>query len=255
MTTITEHLGRRTGTTALIRSEGRLFVRERVTLFWLVGFPIVMVTVFGLIPSWHHHDPDLGGRRMIDLYVPVCVLLSMVTAIQIVPATLTSYRELGVLRRLGTTPASPASVLLAQLLLNATAILVSVVVVLAEARLAWDIPLPRSILGYVVAYVVALAAALALGCAVSAVSPTAKVGQVVGSIAFFVSMFCTGLWSPVQTMHGWLHDVVTRTPFGAASLALTDASGGSFPELTDLAITAGWAVVFFVIAVRFFRWE
>ncbi|MER7560192.1 ABC transporter permease [Nocardioides sp. NPDC126508] len=243
-------------TVAVIRTESRLFARERLSLFWVVLFPSLLLGVLGLIPSFREDSADLGGRSMIDLYVPVTVLLSMImAAIMTMPPTLTGYRESGVLRRLGTTPARPASILLGQVLVHAVAVAASSVIVTALGRLVFATPLPESLVGYVVAYVLALAVSLGIGSAITAVSPNAKAGQVIGMVVFFPSMFTAGVYVPVEVLSGTARDIISFTPYGAASNALNDAASGAFPQLVDLAVMGGWAVVLYLIAVRAFRWE
>ena len=68
-------------------------------------------------------------------------------------------------------------------------------------------------------------------------------------------MFSSGLWFPVQSMGGWLRDVVVLTPLGAGAEALNDALQGLRPDLLDLAVMGGWTVVLSLVAVRLFRWE
>lgn len=243
-------------TAAVIRTETILFARERLALFWIVLFPSLLLVALGLVPSFREHNPDFGGRRLIDLYVPVTVLLSMImAAIMTMPATLTSYRESGVLRRLGTTPARPASILLGQVLVHAAAVAASSVIVIVIGWVLFDTPLPGSLLGYAVAYVLALAVSLGIGTAITAVSPNAKAGQVVGMVVFFPSMFTAGVYFPVEVFGGTVRDIISFTPYGAASNALNDATSGTFPQLMDLAVMGGWAVVLYLIAVRTFRWE
>ncbi|NGN95348.1 ABC transporter permease [Nocardioides sp. KC13] len=242
-------------TVAVIRTESRLFARERLSLFWIVLFPSLLLVVLGLVPSFREHNPDFGDRRLIDLYVPVTVLLSMIMAsIMTMPATLTGYRESGVLRRLGTTPAKPASILLGQVLVHAVAVAASSLVVIVLGRVVFGTPLPESLLGYGVAYLLALAVSLGIGTAITAVSPTAKAGQVVGMVVFFPCMFTAGVYFPVEVFGGTVRDVISFTPYGAASNALNDAAAGSFPALADLAVMGGWTVVLHLIAVRAFRW-
>ena len=45
------------------------------------------------------------------------------------------------------------------------------------------------------------------------------------------------------------------TPLGAAVGAMQDSMHGSWPHPSALAVLAGYAVVFTVAAIRFFRWE
>ncbi|MGH3350877.1 MAG: ABC transporter permease [Nocardioides sp.] len=243
-------------TVAVIRTESRLFARERLSLFWIVLFPSLLLGVLGVIPSFREVSADFGGRSLIDLYVPVTVLLSMIMAsIMTMPATLTGYRESGVLRRLGTTPARPSSILLGQVLVHAAAVAAASVIVISIGRVVFGTPLPGSVAGYVVAYALALAVSMAIGAAITAVSPNAKTGQVVGMVVFFPCMFTAGVYFPVEVFGGTVRDIISMTPYGAASNALNDAAGGAFPQLVDLAVMGGWAVVLYLIAVRAFRWE
>jgi ABC-2 type transport system permease protein len=242
--------------TAVLKTEFRLFTREPGAIFWIIGFPTVLMVIIGLVPSFREVSADLGGRRVIDLYVPIVVLLAMIAAgIQTMPTVLSTYREQGILRRLFTTPARPGALLTAQFVLHGVAIAVSVVLAIAVGRLVYDVALPPEVLGYAVATVLTAVAALAMGAVICAVTRTVKMSQAVGTIVFFPMMFTTGVWVPVQVMPPAMRDVIEWTPFGAASQALDQAMRNEFPDLIHLAVTAGWAAVLIAVAVRWFRWE
>ena len=68
-------------------------------------------------------------------------------------------------------------------------------------------------------------------------------------------MFFAGLWLPIPNMPATLQHISHATPLGAAVLALTAATMGSFPTALQLVTMAGWAVAFGLAAARFFRWE
>lgn len=241
---------------AVLRAEFRLFLREPFTLFWIVAFPTILLTILGLIPSFRDPDPALGGDRVIDLYVPVTVLLAMIMAgIQALPPVLSGYRERGILRRMSTTPVRPAALLAAQIVLHFAGALVSALLVIAVGRLAFGVALPGDLPGYLLALLLGALSALALGATVSAVSPTAKATSVVGSVVFFPMMFVAGVWIPVQSMPDLLQRIVGYFPFGAASQALDQAAEGGWPDWTYLGVTAAWAAALIAAAVRWFRWE
>jgi ABC-2 type transport system permease protein len=243
-------------TAAVVRTEARLFSRELGSVFWIIAFPTLLVCVLGLVPPFREDDPGLGGQSVVDLYVAVAVLLSMIMAsIQAMPAVLGGYRERGILRRLRATPVSPHALLGAQVALHAAATVVSATLTLVVARIVFGTPLPTHLPGYVVAFVLALASAMSVGAAVTALSPNAKVATVVGSVVFFPAMFTAGVWLPVQTMPSMLQTIVLYTPFGAAARALNDALVGSFPEPRDLAVMGVWSVVLWVASARMFRWQ
>ncbi|WP_351223257.1 ABC transporter permease [Streptomyces sp. NPDC002133] len=242
--------------TAVLRTETRLFTREPGSLFWILVFPSVLLTVIGLIPSFREASDDIGGRRVVDLYVPVAVLLAMIMAgLQAMPPVLTGYRERGILRRMSVTPVRPAALLTAQLVLHGAAALLSALLAVAVGRIAFGVALPGQPGGYLLALVLTTAGALALGATVCAVSRTQKIATAIGSVVFFPAMFTAGVWVPVQAMPDMLRDIVRFTPFGAASEALDRAAAGGWPSWTAIGVTALWTALLTGVAVRWFRWE
>ncbi|MFF3841146.1 ABC transporter permease [Streptomyces sp. NPDC001930] len=241
---------------AVLRTEVRLFTREPGALFWVMVSPTVLVVILGLIPSFREASEDLGGRRVIDLYVPVAVLFALImAAVQAMPAVLAGYRERGILRRMSTTPVRPATLLTAQIALYATATLVSSVLAITVGRLAFGVALPGNPVGYVLALLLTVAGGLALGATVCAVSRTQSIAYAVGSAAAFPAMFTAGVWVPVQAMPDTLQRIVGLSPFGAASQALDAAASGGWPGWTALGVLALWTAVLTGAAVRWFRWE
>ncbi|MFC9594626.1 ABC transporter permease [Streptomyces sp. NPDC056944] len=240
----------------VLRTEVRLFGREPGALFWVIISPTVLLVILGLIPSFREASEDLGGRRVIDVYVPVSVLFALImSGLQAMPPVLAAYRERGILRRMSTTPVRPGTLLTAQLVLHGAAALVSSLLAITVGRLAFGVALPENLAGYALALLLAVAAALALGAAVCAVSRTQKIATAVGSAVFFPSMFTAGVWVPVQSMPDTLQRIVGFTPFGAASEALDAAASGGWPGWAALGVTALWTAVLTGAAVRWFRWE
>ncbi|MDT9689740.1 ABC transporter permease [Streptomyces sp. P9(2023)] len=245
-----------TATTMVLKTEVRLFTREPGSLFWVMASPTVLLVILGLIPSFREASADLGGRRVIDLYVPVSVLFAVIMAgLQAMPPVLAGYRERGILRRLSTTPVRPAALLTAQIVLHGAAALVSAALVIAVGRLAFGVRLPAHLAGYALALLLAAAGGLALGTAVCAVSRTQKIATAVGTAVFFPTMFTAGVWVPVQAMPDTLRTIVQFTPSGAASQALDTATAGAGTAWAALGVMALWTVVLTATAARWFRWE
>ncbi|WP_329545390.1 ABC transporter permease [Streptomyces sp. NBC_01356] len=242
--------------TAVLKTEVRLFRREPGALFWVLLFPTLLLVILGSIPSFRHHEADLGGLRTIDVYVPVAVLLGLIVGgIQAMPQTLTGYRERGILRRMATTPVRPSALLSAQMVVYGGAALASALLALVVGRLAFDVRLPEQLFGYLLALVLAVLVALALGAVISALSRTTKIAGAIGSAVFFPSMFCAGVWAPVQTMPDVLARIVGYTPFGAAAEALNRAVAGDWPGWTHLGVLVAWTILLTAAAARWFRWE
>jgi ABC-2 type transport system permease protein len=241
---------------AVLKTEIRLFRREPGGVFWILLFPTLLLVVLGSIPSFRETDPNLGGLRPVDAYVPVAVLLGMIFGgLQGMPPTITGYRENGILRRMSTTPVRPAALLTAQMLVFGGAGLLSALLTLTVGRLAFGVTLPRQPFGYLLALLLALGACLALGALLAALSRTTKIATALGTTVMFPAMFCAGVWLPVEAMPDLLADIVGWTPFGAAAQALNDAAAGDRPGWGHLGVLAGWTVLLTAAASRWFRWE
>ncbi|GGL87691.1 ABC transporter permease [Nakamurella endophytica] len=241
--------------TAMIRSEARLLARNPGVVLWAAILPVAAAVVLGALPATRNPTADLGGSSFFSVYQPVLVLFAIaILAIQALPDVLTRYREMGVLKRLRTTPASPALLLVAQLVLVlGVSVLSTVVIVVVPAFLG--APLPRSPLLFLLAYLLSAWAFLGIGMVIASLFRNAKVAAGFGTVLFFVLQFFAGLWIQRPLMPGWMRGISDWTASGAASQALADAAAGHWPRLLHIGVLLGWGVVTSLLAVRLFRWE
>ncbi|WP_430478207.1 ABC transporter permease [Streptomyces sp. P11-1] len=247
---------RRGPTAAVLLAETRLFLREPGSLFWILAFPSVLLVILGFVPAFKEPQEGLGGRRVIDLYVPISVLLAMImSGLQAMPPVLTAYRERGILRRMSTTPVRPSAILTAQITLHGAAALGSALLVVLVGRIAYGVELPGHLPGYLLALLLAVTVVLAMGATICALSRTTKAATAVGSVAYLAMMFTAGVWVPVQVMPDTLRRIVQATPFGSASQALDQAASGTWPSWAYLGVVALWTVVLGSAAARLFRWQ
>ncbi|WP_163543811.1 ABC transporter permease [Occultella kanbiaonis] len=240
----------------LTATETKLFLREPISVIFALALPPVLLIVLGAVPAFREPDPDLDGRRVIDLYTPLVVAMAIATvALTSLPLQLATYREKGVLRRMRTTPARPALLLGAQLLMSTLVSLATTVVVLVIARLVFEVALPGNSLAYLLAFALATVSMLAIGLLVAALAPGGAGASAIGLVLFFPLLFFAGLWIPRESMTGVLRTISDATPLGAGVQSLQDATGGDWPQLLLVAVMLGWATVAGALAARYFRWE
>lgn len=243
------------GARTLLRIESLLFLREPVGVVWGGLLPVAAFVILGAIPGLRHPQAFLDGASFLTVYQPILILVSLaMLALNGLPPILGGYREFGVLRRLQATPMPPARLLSAQLLIHAVVAAAATAIILALGTTAFGVPLPGQFAGWVLGYLLACAAMLGLGVMIAAVSPTAKIANAIGTVSFFPLAFFAGLWMPRPTMPYVLGVITDYSPLGAAVRAMTVASAGHFPPAATLVTLTGYAVVFSVIAVRYFRW-
>ena len=236
-------------------NELRLMLCEPMLAFFGLAFPALLAVILGSIPDFREANPDLGGLRVIDLYVPI--LLTMVLAMLAfngIPPVLATYRERGVLKRLATTPASPLMLVGAQLTMTFVMALVSAGLVMLVGKFAFDVPFPSHPLLYLLAFLLCAGAVFAIGVFVAAVAPSGKAANGIGSALFFPMMFFAGLWTPREVMPDLLQRIGEVTPLGAGQAAMQAATTGHLPTLLSVVMLVAYLGLFTAGAVRFFRW-
>jgi ABC-2 type transport system permease protein len=238
----------------IITTEWKLFLREPAMVVFAVFFPTILLLVLGAIPALRTPDPQFGDQRFIDSYVSTLIVIALAfLGLNKLPATVATYREKGVLRRFSTTPVHPARLLLAQLVVNAVAGLISIVLLLAVSRLVFDIDLPHHPLGFLVTCLLGMVSLSALGLLVAAWAPTARSAGGWATVVFMLVMFFGGAYLPRFLLPEFLVRVGDYLPPGVA--ALQEGWLGAAPDPVQLAILALTALVAGTVAAKSFRWE
>jgi ABC-2 type transport system permease protein len=240
----------------LLRSEARLARRPPAAVIAGLGVPILLLVIYGEVHAFHVPLPGAGGLTLFDSYEPVLVVfgLAMLTLWGI-PAPLVTYRELGILRRLSTTPVPASWLLAAQGIVQMSVAVTGMAVVLIASVAAFGAPAPRSLAGLVLSCALAIAGLFPLGMLIAALARTSGSANVLGRLMFVPLMFLAGLWLPRQLMPHVLQDVSSYSPLGAAVAAIQHSLRTGFPPAAPLLVLAGYAVVLGLAARRFFRWD
>jgi len=242
---------------ALVSSEWRLARRTPIGLVWGLGLPVLLLAVFGSLPTFHQPQANLGGLTLFELYQPTLAAMALaLLALVALPTALASYRENRTLKRMQTTPVPPSWVLGAQVVVNLGIMLVGLLVIVVGGAVVFGSHLPRQVPGFLGSVVLAVAAMFAVGLWIAAVARSARAASAIGGLLFYPSAFFAGLWVPVQSMAPVLRTISHLTPLGAAVQAMQSSMLlGKLPSVEPLLVMAAWAVVFGAISVRRFRWE
>jgi ABC-2 type transport system permease protein len=243
-----------TGFGKILKVESKLLLRETGMLITSVALPTVILVILGAIPALRTPDDLFGGQRFVDVFAPSLLVISLVmTGLNALPNALAGYRERGILRRLSTTPAAPAALLAAQLVVSLALAVVSAVLLVVVGRLAFAIPLPVHPVGFAVAFVLGAASLFAVGLLVAAWAPSARAAGGVSAALGALAMFLGGVYLPRYLLPDFLVRIGNVTPPGIQ--ALQDGWTGASPNVLSLVIMAAVAAVAGGTAARFFRWE
>lgn len=240
---------------ALLRNEFRLFARTPAAVVLPVLMPVVAALVIAAIPAARRPAVPMGGLSVSQAYTPTLIIfaVSMATLV-VLPSILGGYRESGFLRRLATTPVSPAALLAAYLAFTAVVSLVTASVI-AVLPLLFGVPTAAHPGAFAVGVGLSVAAFLALGMWLCAVIPSPRVAMGIGNVVAALMWFAAGMWFPRAQFPAWLATVADATPGGAATRLITDATLGAPMAWAAVAVCMAWTVLAALIAVRTFRWE
>ena len=240
----------------IVRNEARLAWRLPAGLIFGVAVPLLLVVVFGEIPSMHQPQASMGGLTLFPVYVPIIIAMAIaILGLIGLPAALVSYRDQGILRRLSTTPVPPSWVLAGQLVINFCIAMTSLLIVIVVAIVAFGLDVPKNPGALVLSLVLSIAALFAIGLSIASAARSGVAARAIGAGAFYPLLFFAGMWYPRELMPVILQDISNITPLGASVEAMQYSMQGQFPPAEPLLVLAGYALLFAFLARRFFRWE
>ncbi len=141
----------------IVLNEARLAWRRPIGLIGGVGIPVVLLVIFGELPSFHKPAASFGGLTAFDAYVPILAVFALaMLALLGLPIPLVSYRELGILRRLSTTPVPRSWMLAAQGVVQLCVAVTALLVIFVAGVAAFGAPAPKSPGGLVTSLVLSI---------------------------------------------------------------------------------------------------
>jgi len=240
----------------LVRNEARLAWRQPAGIMAGAGIALLLLVIFGEVPAFRKPSSNLGGYSTFDIYIPILMCFSIaIIALTYLPGPLVSYRELGILRRLSTTPVPAYWVLAAQIVVQTCLMVVTLALLITVSIVFFGITAPQNAAALVLVIALCMAALFAIGLAIASLARTSGAARSLMAAAFYPMMFFSGLYYPVQLMPAVIQDISHYTPLDAGVQAIGDSWVGHFPSAQPLLVLVGYALLFGFLAKRFFRWE
>jgi ABC-2 type transport system permease protein len=239
----------------LLKVQGKLAIREPAGLVFGIGLPLILLIIFGNIPTFN--QPIEGSSFTIfEVYIPILLVTVLIfLGLFGLPIPIVRDRETGWLRRISTTPVSPAKLLAAQVTINLILAVVGFIILIAGSTLIFGVRLTFDIPGFVLSLVLATLAMFSLGLLVTAVAPSQSTANGITMALLYPLLFFAGIYVPIQVLPSGLQTAALLTPVGAAVKALDSSMAGSFPSFVPLVVLAAYTVIFGFVAIRYFRWE
>ncbi len=240
------------------RYDQKVFWRNPASVFFTVGFPVILLLIFATVFGDQTVDVR-GGIETTTYYVPAIITLSVISAtMQTLAMSLVIAREDGRLKRGRGTP-MPAWVFIAGRIGNSIVVaLMMMALIAAIGRLAYGVDIPWDRLpAIVLALVVGAAAFCCLGIALTAAIPSQDAAAPIVNALLLPLYFLSGVFIPDDQLPSGVIHFADAFPIRHFFEAFFDAyvpGGGASVSWDNLAVVAIWGVAGLLLAVRFFRW-
>jgi len=240
----------------MIRAEAKMITRSTANLIVPLGLPILLLVMQGLRSDDLDREVAPGVTAM-DYHALPVVLTIVVTYIGAMnfPSFLSTYRKTKVLRRLAVTPASPAMVLVAQMVASLVQVFVGIALAFGLALLFFNANPPADVFMAVLVLSACCVAMYAVGMIVASVAPTPNAAAAIGLITFFAMAALGGMFGPMQNLPDSLAEVGAWLPFGAAVEAFQSTWIGEPVAWQNWVSLGGSTVLGIGVASALFRWE
>lgn len=237
--------------------EAKLFLREPMSAFFTLVFPLMYLFLFGAI-SGNEPTPQFGGQRTIDASIPGLVaMIICITGLMSTTMTLSTYREKGVLRRLRTTPVGPLVVMAAQVIVVFTMTALGMLLLVIAGRLVYHVQSEGNAFSMLGGFILSSLSFFGIGFILAGCMPTVRSAWVVGMVLLYPMMFLSGAFFTVDLLPAAVQKVSAFLPLTYVVNLLRGLWTGEpwGNHLLDAGVLAGILLLGVIISVKTFRWE
>jgi ABC-2 type transport system permease protein len=237
------------------RAEQRLFWRSRELAFFTFLLPIVF---YLMLASAYGDDEIEGVTGYQFLLAGMIGYGAAATTFAGLALLLVIRRESGVLKRLRATPLPGHTYIAAVLTSIIVIFLLEAVILIALARIAFDVPVPDSLFSLAVVLLLGAGSFAALGVGLTALIRSAEGSSAVVNALYLPVAFISGAFFSERTFPEVLRTLGEILPLSHLIRLSRDVIAfdeAVWEHMDDVAVVTAWGLVGLVVAVRGFRWE
>jgi ABC-2 type transport system permease protein len=233
----------------LVRAEGRLFLREPLSMTFVVALPVITVLVLG--GSFARDDPAFQGAAPSDYYVAAYfgVVIAAVGLVML-PVHIASYDERRVLDRFDVAGMPRWLFPLSQFVLGLAFVAAGGAAVVVTALLSYGVPTVTAPGGVVLGVVVGAAEFVSIGVLLGSVLRNARAAQGVGLLLFFPMFLLGGGGPPSAVMPAAMRTVADALPLTYLIRTIQNPWLGLGESVTPLLVDVAVGLVATVFWVR-----
>ena len=240
-----------------LRTEQKLFWRNREAAFFTFFLPIIFFLIFGsiygddIIKKEHVRAKDFLEAGMIGYGVAS-------TAFAGLAITMVIRRESGVLKRIRATPLPPATYLGAVLGSTFVVFLVEAALIIGIGRTLFHIDVPKGVFSLLGALVIGAACFAAMGLGLTSAVRSAEGASAVVNVVYLPMAIISGTFFTPHQFPAFLHviaDVLPLTYFTKLTRNIMVGHEHLWSQGGSLAAVLIWGAIGVAAAIRGFRWQ
>jgi ABC-2 type transport system permease protein len=237
------------------RAEQKLFWRSRELAFFTFLLPII----FYLMLASAYGDEDIEGVGGYEFLLAGMIGYgAAATTFAGLALLLVIRRESGVLKRLRATPLPGGTYIAAVIASIIVIFLLEAVILIALARVAFDVPIPESMPSLIILLLLGAGSFAALGIGLTALIRSAEGSSAVVNALYLPVAFISGAFFSEEAFPRVLQVIGELLPLSHLIRLSRDVIAFDEPlwdHLGNVAVVAAWGLVGLVVALRGFRWE
>lgn len=230
----------------ICKMEAILFLRDFFSIFFTLGFPALMLVMFGSI---YGNEPMYPGADLgaMDVSVPAYAVMVMgVTGLMAFPLTLAGYKEKKIYKRFDATPAGKGQIILAQVLVNVAMTFAGIVLLLLLGKILYHTRIRGSVVSVCVSLVICISTMFSMGFLFTAIGRDAKITNLLCYLFYFVMLFLSGATIPDMLFPESVKSVSRFLPMTHAVDLMQGVFAGEALSLhgTELLVLGGVTILF-----------
>jgi len=196
--------------------------------------------------------------RNIDFLTPGLVGMMIMWANMFVGVGLITWRERGVLKRLGVTPLRPFNLIASQITAHLAFSFLQAALLLALGIAIYGVTIEGSYLLLALTIGMGSLSMLGVGYVIGSFIRNSESANSVSMLVSFPMMFLGGSFFPLDTAPGFFQPLIQALPLTYLNHALRQVvndGAGIAAVQTDLLVLLGWMVACLIVSTRVFRWQ
>ena len=237
--------------------ETKLFLREPMSLFWVLAFPLFWWGFFGYV---------IGGTivyegkevNYVDFLLPggICLII-MTAALVSMTTNLASYREQHILKRLRVTPLKTSHFIFSQILTQCIILLLGISLLVGAGIAFFNVRIHGSLASLGLVSLLGMLTFLSFAFIIASFAPAARSANGLAMFVFIPMMFLSEMFLPLSMLPRFLKVLAKSLPATPLTQTLRDivlGTGTLQSNADNLIILALWLVIGVLLSIKLFKW-